>query len=235
MLSRLGRNGKEKDVVKLSCFPGKFLSGVSRFFVSDGRSSVRSKIGRCRITTLRQNTFYYNSRCGFTLIELLVVVLIIGILAAVALPQYKRSVVKARTATVLGLLKNVAEAQEVYYMHNGQYAPKFSDLDIDLPATCTHIDHANYDTTGRGELAHCDNFFVIDNYAAEGAVNANYCPDHHTNWSDCSGVRELQINFLLEHNKYEWKRNKRWCVPYNGSKLGQSICSSFGGLELHNN
>ena len=221
MLSRLGRNCVGQAMPERENTTWK---NEIRLITRQGTRRA-GKLPDLRVTTTK----------AFTLIELLVVVLIIGVLAAVALPQYKRSVVKARTATVLGLLKNVAEAQEVYYMHNGQYAPKFSDLDIDLPATCTHIDHANYDTTGRGELAHCDNFFVIDNYAEEGAVNANYCPDHHTNWSDCSGVRELQINFLLEHNKYERKRNKRWCVPYNGSKLGQSICSSFGGLELHNN
>jgi len=39
MLGVLGRNGSKNVVVKLSCFPGRFLSGVSRFFVSDGWSS----------------------------------------------------------------------------------------------------------------------------------------------------------------------------------------------------
>jgi len=74
---------------------------------------------------------------GFTLIELLVVVLIIGILAAIALPQYTKAVERSRSAQALTLLKSVYQACESYFMANNDYPSKFNQLDVEIDWTGT--------------------------------------------------------------------------------------------------
>ena len=94
---------------------------------------------------------------GFTLIELLVVVLIIGILAAVALPQYQKAVEKSRGAQALTLMNSMAQALQSYYMASGSYPTSFEDLDIDVPAGWTgsekwsNLTSALIDTKSNGE------------------------------------------------------------------------------------
>lgn len=74
---------------------------------------------------------------GFTLIELLVVVLIIGILAAIALPQYTKAVERSRMAEAMQILGDLATAESIYYMHHGDWAKTDAALnngDITFPA-----------------------------------------------------------------------------------------------------
>ncbi len=74
---------------------------------------------------------------GFTLIELLVVVLIIGILAAVALPKYEMAVEKSRAAEGISLARSIALANQAYYMANGSWSDDINDLDLEFPGKDT--------------------------------------------------------------------------------------------------
>lgn len=70
---------------------------------------------------------------GFTLIELLVVVLIIGILAAVAVPQYQRAVMKSRVAEAKMALKALQGAVHVAQLETGNTVPASGSLNIEIP------------------------------------------------------------------------------------------------------
>ena len=74
---------------------------------------------------------------AFTLIELLVVVLIIGILAAIALPQYQKAVEKSKATQALTMLKSVYQAAKAYSLANGNWPTSFDELAVDIPWTGT--------------------------------------------------------------------------------------------------
>ena len=75
-----------------------------------------------------------NRNTGFTLVELLVVVLIIGILAAIALPQYQKAVEKAGFFQAITATKTLHDAEEMFFLENGFFTRQLKDLPISF--TC---------------------------------------------------------------------------------------------------
>ena len=88
-----------------------------------------------RVEALNKNAFRATRCVGFTLIELLVVVLIIGILSAIALPQYQKAVEKAHVSEAVIMLNSLYKAYQVCRLSLSEGECKdFSRLDIDMPA-----------------------------------------------------------------------------------------------------
>ena len=103
-------------------------------FYRSGVSLTSNKVWPCR-AIVRLTPDLYALQRGFTLIELLVVVLIIGILAAVAFPQYQKAVEKSRATQALTLLKSVSQAMEAHHLASGEWATSFDELAVDIPLT----------------------------------------------------------------------------------------------------
>ena len=130
-------------------------------------------------------------RKGFTLIELLVVVLIIGILSAIALPQYEKAVEKSRATEGIVLTRAILDAQQRYYLANGTYTKDLNDLDIQIPGDAADpgghalsVQSAKYfdcsaASTGTNEriIAYCLRKRSGDRYyiAADKTNKAIYC------------------------------------------------------------
>ena len=73
-----------------------------------------------------------NRVSGFTLIELMIVVAIVGILAAVAVPQYRKSVLKGHRTAAQAFLLQVAQRQQQYFLDNRGYAADFTSLGVSM-------------------------------------------------------------------------------------------------------
>lgn len=163
---------------------------------------------------------------GFTLIELLVVVLIIGILAAVALPQYEKSVEKSRAAEAVQMLRYMNQQKQLYILANGVdavYKKKNEDLGIELPAglTCSW--------TGEEEICCNKDWCYINTGFMWGSIcvgNENVIAarmEGDGREAAADNPRNLKYKYTLEYETCEGSANtivcygkENWCKLFKG-------------------
>ncbi len=159
---------------------------------------------------MNSNTSKTSCKRGFTLIELLVVVLIIGILAAVAVPQYQKAVEKAYVTQAITQLRALAEAEKVYFLDNGQYTREWDKLDIDISKTKEHPIATE---------KHQKNwYFALTNATTEYPIV----------WARREG-RDFQKGAY--YIVYDMKTDKVYCEAYAVDTESVRFCSAFGAMN----
>ena len=168
-------------------------------------------------------------RAGFTLIELLVVVLIIGILAAVAVPQYQKVVLKSRFMSFMPTMRAIKDAQERYYMANGNYALDVNSLDISIPGGCQILSGSRI-----SNQIQCGTDWLLDNLGngdssnpqSESTLILYYCPgDNGAGTASCANSANLQARI---HWYYDWHPTKGGQITCDRDDSSQ-LCSTLMG------
>ena len=152
---------------------------------------------------------------AFTLIELLVVVLIIGILAAIAVPQYQKAVIKSRLVQSKLMTKALAEAEEVFFLANGKYATSFDDLDISMPSD--YIDRTSTDTKDLLSFSWGKCWIADDQYGSRVI---------------CSNNDNLNLYIYLKNSQVQ--ANKKTCRAKNTdlTSIQNRICKEESDATL---
>jgi len=162
---------------------------------------------------------------AFTLIELLVVVLIIGILSAIALPQYQKAVHKARFAEVPLRLKSLQQGVEMYVLENGHLASGYKDLmeiDPDMSGGLTRI--AEDDDLYRSQHA----IYRATCESGGCYILAAYNDQKGQLHSGIPSGALIEVNVSLSKATGQWTKR---CY-YNERKdmsLGKALCDSLQG------
>ena len=167
----------------------------------------------------------YSKSSAFTFIELLVVILIIGILAAVAVPQYQKAVDKARTSELFAIAKNLKVQQEVFFLTNGYYAADCEELGSDLPNGFTSVENSsNYSLTkGNYEaIINCNTGNRVMTMIRDNPIKANATFNTHI---------EMFFDHYSDENvatSEQGFQGKAMCSATGNHARSLAVCKSLG-------
>ena len=166
---------------------------------------------------------------GFTLLELLVVVLIIGILAAIAMPQYKRAVMKARLSTGIPLTESLFQAEQAYYLAHNEYALNLDDLDLEVP----HDDSCErwQDSTGSGYTCNWGSLNIQGNGTSFVFL---YPPIWDADGDDYKCYTGY-LRILIVDDTGEYQPNERYCLAKTDNRPANGACLDLGGTYANGN
>ena len=158
---------------------------------------------------------------GFTLIELLVVVLIIGILTAMAMPQYFKAVERSRMSEAEQLLRSISEAQQRKYLQINKFATDYRGLDV-APKGSTGTSFHTKGALGNGfEITLSD-----DNQWEKGIGTA--IRENKGNQSDGSETSNNRMSYQYILTRY-YANNTTQCKGVDEN--GKALCADFCGLD----
>ena len=163
------------------------------------------------------------NKLGFTLIEMLVVVLIIGILAGVALPQYQMAVTKAKVASILPIMRRWKDALQEYKLQHGDYSchddicPDADTLGVNWPS--------DWNDGECGDSMECSNDYWYSCFVNEEETGYVYCK-HTTTNNAHFGIWMFQP----DDEYYEDVRGMIICQA-EGEEANK-VCKALGGKLL---
>lgn len=165
---------------------------------------------------------------GFTLIELLVVVLIIGILAAIAVPQYQKSVDKAKASQLFTIVQNLKTQQEIFFLTNGYYATSCEELGGDFPAEAESA--ADSTQPGLWKIGQETYFYCCKEKKQCAQQNGTRVSAkiQNNNWT-------ISIESFFDHfsgSKDEGNQGRSFCYYGTDNPRGEVACKSLGGKEV---